>query len=50
MGCVNDGINVGCEIYGKGSNYVRPVLVINDDGEDNFIGVPLTSKIQNIHA
>ncbi len=41
------GINVGCEIYGKGSNYVRPVLVINDDGEDNFIGVPLTSKIKN---
>ncbi len=41
------GINVGSEIYGKGIDYVRPVLIINDEGDEGFIGVPLTSKIKN---
>ncbi len=41
------GLNIGGEIYGKSIDYVRPVLVINCEGDENFIGVPLTSKIKN---
>lgn len=38
------GMNVGREIFGKGENYLRPVLVIESESYDNFIGIPLTSK------
>ena len=40
------GLNVGDEIYGKGENFGRPVLVINTESRSCFIGVPFTSKIK----
>ncbi len=41
------GFNIGSEVYGKGEDYSRPVLVINAEGSENFIGIPITSKIKN---
>lgn len=41
------GVNIGSEVYGKGREYTRPVLIINTDGNENFIGVPLSSKLKN---
>lgn len=41
------GMNVGSEVYGKGHDYTRPVLVINAEGSESFIGIPLTSNIKN---
>ncbi|MBP6931255.1 MAG: type II toxin-antitoxin system PemK/MazF family toxin [Candidatus Pacebacteria bacterium] len=41
------GMNVGSEVYGKGDDYTRPVLVINAEGSESFIGIPLTSKVKN---
>ncbi len=40
------GMNIGSEIYGKGSGYVRPVLVIKVN-TNNFIGLPISSRIKN---
>jgi mRNA interferase MazF len=42
---VNLGLNIGSEIYGKGFQYLRPVLVIKINS-NNFIGLPLSSKIK----
>jgi mRNA interferase MazF len=39
------GLNVGREIYGKGEDFLRPVLVINTEMDSMFIGIPLTSKL-----
>jgi mRNA interferase MazF len=39
------GVNVGSEIYGKGERFSRPVLVINSEGTQTFIGIPLTSGV-----
>lgn len=48
---VNVGQNVGCEIYGKGERFLRPVLVVNKIYLQNFmnafLGVPLSSKAKN---
>lgn len=41
------GVNIGTEIYGKGTRYSRPVLVINAEGGQSFVGIPLTSKIKS---
>ncbi|OGI78106.1 hypothetical protein A3C57_01795 [Candidatus Nomurabacteria bacterium RIFCSPHIGHO2_02_FULL_33_12] len=41
------GMNIGSEVYGKGDDYTRPVLVINAEGSESFIGIPLTSKVKN---
>jgi mRNA interferase MazF len=38
------GVNVGFEVYGKGSIYTRPVLILKKLGKYSFLGVPLTSK------
>lgn len=40
------GQNVGNEVYGKGENFARPVLVISVFFNHTFLGVPLTSKTQ----
>jgi mRNA interferase MazF len=40
------GINIGREVFGKGEDFARPVLVINAEGSENFIGIPLTSNIK----
>jgi mRNA interferase MazF len=41
------GVNVGSEVFGKGDSYTRPVLVVNAEGSESFIGIPLTSNIKN---
>lgn len=41
------GVNIGSEVYGKGTDYTRPVLVINAEGSESFIGIPLTSNIKS---
>ena len=38
------GINVGYEIFGKGSNFTRPVLVLKKYSAFSFFGIPLTSQ------
>ena len=38
------GVNVGSEIYGKGKEFVRPVLVLRKFGKYSFLGIPFTSK------
>lgn len=40
------GLNIGTEIFGKGQDYTRPVLIINSESSENFIGIPLTSKLK----
>jgi hypothetical protein len=37
------GQNIGSEIYGKGQDHLRPVLILKKFGK-SFIGIPLTSK------
>jgi mRNA interferase MazF len=41
------GVNIGSEVFGKGDSYTRPVLVINAEVSDSFIGIPLTSSIKS---
>jgi mRNA interferase MazF len=38
------GMNVGVEIYGKGSSFTRPILVLKKLNAEFFVGIPLTSK------
>lgn len=38
------GINVGCEMDGKGNRFVRPVLIVKKTSPNTFFGVPLTKK------
>lgn len=40
------GLNVGSEIFGKGEIYARPVIIINSELGQSFIGIPLTSKVK----
>lgn len=41
------GLNIGSEVYGKGEEFFRPVLVINAFKNGIFFGVPLSSKIRH---
>ncbi len=41
------GINIGNEEYGKGSDFVRPVIIIRQLTHDLFIGVPTTTTIKS---
>ena len=41
------GQNVGTEIYGKGGDFLRPVLVVKTIFKKAFIGVPISSKTKN---
>ena len=38
------GQNVGYETFGKGEEFLRPVLVYKKLSKETFIGIPLTSK------
>ena len=38
------GYNVGVEINGKGSTYIRPVVIYKVLGRYSFLGIPLTSQ------
>src|SRR5208283_3861269 len=40
------GLNIGTEIYGKGSQFARPVLIVKKFSKDSFLAVPLTSKLK----
>lgn len=44
---VSVGQNIGSEVYGKGKDFARPVLVVKVFFNDTFLGVPLTSKAKN---
>jgi hypothetical protein len=37
------GRNIGTEVYGKGKDHLRPVLIIKKFGR-SFLGIPLTSQ------
>lgn len=41
------GMNIGSEVYGKGTNYTRPVLVVNSSEGAGFIGIPLSSRLKS---
>jgi len=38
------GQNIGYEVYGKGDDFVRPVLVFRKFSKESFLGIPLTSQ------
>jgi len=38
------GQNIGFEVYGKGKEFLRPVLVLRKFSKDSFLGIPLTSQ------
>jgi hypothetical protein len=38
------GQNIGYEIYGKGDDFLRPVLVFRKFSKESFLGIPLTSQ------
>lgn len=44
---LNVGQNIGYEVFGKGSDFLRPVLVFRKFSKDSFLGVPLTSVEKN---
>ena len=44
---VSVGYNIGHEVYGKGPNFVRPVLVLRKFNRYTFVGVPLSSRLKN---
>jgi len=41
------GENVGYETRGKGSEFLRPVLIFRKFGKDTFLGIPLTTSVKN---
>ena len=41
------GQNIGYEQYGKGNEFLRPVLVYKKLSKETFVGIPLTSKQKN---
>ena len=40
---VGVGQNIGSEIYGKGDNFARPVLIFKKINHFTFVGIPFTS-------
>ena len=40
------GQNVGSEQFGKGKEFLRPVLIFKKLSKSTFLGIPLTSKIK----
>lgn len=41
------GLNVGIEIFGKGDQFARPVLVFKKLNTKSFLGIPLTSQLKS---
>ncbi len=41
---ISIGKNVGFESYGKGEEFLRPVLVVKKFGKDSFYGIPLSTN------
>ena len=44
---ISIGQNVGTEAYGKGEEFLRPVIVYKKLGSNYFLGIPLTSQIKD---
>lgn len=40
------GQNIGYEIYGKGEQFWRPVLVLDKHNQHTFLGLPMTSHMK----
>ncbi len=40
------GVNIGQEIFGKGSFFTRPIFVLTVKETGEFIGLPMSSKIK----
>ncbi len=43
---VSIGQNIGYEVFGKGEQFLRPVLVFRKINKSTFLSIPLTSKIK----
>lgn len=41
------GQNIGYEVYGKGEEFLRPVLILRKFSKESFLGIPLTSAIKD---
>jgi len=41
------GMNIGREIFGKGRDFLRPVVVFKKIGKDSFLGIPLTTQLKD---
>jgi len=44
---VHIGQNIGYEVYGKGEEFLRPVVVFRKINRNTFLAIPLTSKIKD---
>jgi len=44
---VRVGQNIGYEVYGKGEEFLRPVLIIRKFSKESFLGIPLTSAYKD---
>lgn len=44
---VSIGYNIGNEVYGKGKDFLRPVLILKKFNKYQFLGIPLSSQIKN---
>jgi mRNA interferase MazF len=40
------GMNVGVEIFGKGPDFARPVIIFRKFNTDSFLGIPLTTQLK----
>lgn len=38
------GMNIGVEIFGKGKNFARPIIVFKKFDVNSFLGIPLTTQ------
>ena len=43
---ISIGYNIGYEVFGKGKDYARPVLIIKKFNQYSFIGIPLSTKLK----
>ncbi len=43
---ISMGQNIGLEQYGKGEDFLRPVVIVKKFSKKLFFGIPLTSKIK----
>ena len=44
---ISMGQNIGFEQYGKGEDFLRPVVVVKKFNKHLFLGIPLSSKMKN---
>jgi len=44
---ISVGLNIGFEQFGKGEEFLRPVLVYKKFNTRTFLGIPLSTKIKN---